>query len=133
MAGRHTFAMSRSSQALVTAEMSEIIDAAEANFDILVLNSTKPVLVDFWRQACAPCRMLAPVLQRFAEQNGNIQVVKIDVETNASLAERYRIASLPSLSLFVGGEVVKSMAGAKTLAVLNAEFGPYAAARAEGA
>jgi thioredoxin 1 len=113
--------------------MGEIVDAAEATFDGLVLDSAKPVLVDFWRQACAPCRMLAPVLQRFADQNDDIQVVKVDVEAHPALAERYQIASLPSLSLFVGGAVVKSMAGAKTLAVLNAEFGPYAAAGTQGA
>jgi thioredoxin 1 len=112
--------------------MSEIIDAAEATFGPLVLSSPAPVLVDFWRQACAPCRMLAPVLQRFADQHDDIQVVKVDVEAHPALAERYGIASLPGLSLFVGGQVVKTMSGAKTLAVLNAEFGPYAAAGTPG-
>ena len=66
--------------------MNGITDVTEDSFSDLVLNSDGPVLVDFWRQACAPCRMLAPVLQRFADQNGGIRVVKVNVEENTALA-----------------------------------------------
>lgn len=105
--------------------MSAVRDVTVDDFDAVVLAGPKPVLVDFWRQACAPCRMLAPVLDRFAEDQDAIDIVKVNVEENPDLATACGVSSIPALNLYVGGELVKSLVGPKTLAVLNAEFGPY--------
>lgn len=91
--------------------MSEIVLTAE-NFNKEVLQSDIPVLVDFWATWCGPCRMLAPIVQEFAEDNtGNIKVGKVNVDEQPELAAEYKISSIPTLIAFKDGKSVKQTIG----------------------
>jgi thioredoxin 1 len=94
--------------------MSERVSTVtDSTFEKDVLQSTKPVLVDFWAAWCAPCRMLAPTIDAIAEQFGdNAQVVKVNVDDSTSTAQRYGIKGIPTLILFNGGKEVERVVGA---------------------
>ena len=78
-----------------------------------MLKSEKPVLVDFFATWCGPCRMVAPVLEEIAEENENIKVVKIDVDQEPGLAQKFGVTSIPLLVVIKDGEVVNQSLGAK--------------------
>lgn len=86
----------------------------EANFDRDVLKSDKPVLVDFWAEWCQPCRKVAPLLEEIATEMGDkVEIVKLNIDENPEIARRYRIMSVPTLTVFKNGEPVQSVAGAR--------------------
>lgn len=80
-------------------------------FENEVINAKETVLVDFFATWCGPCKMLAPELEKFSEQHPEIKVVKIDVDEETPLAIKYGVASIPTLLLFKGGEVVNKTLG----------------------
>ena len=97
----------------------------EASFAEDVLMSDKPVLVDFWAEWCGPCKMIAPILEEIAAKNEGITIVKLNVDENPALSAQYGITSIPTMNVFKGGEVVKSIIGAKPKAALLADLAPY--------
>ena len=83
-----------------------------ANFDSVVLNSDKPVLVDFWATWCGPCKMIAPVIEELAQElEGKVVVAKLDVDQSPDIAGRYGVMSIPTMLVFEGGKVVKHTVG----------------------
>jgi len=92
---------------------SQIKEVNDDNFAQVVLDSERPVLVDFWAQWCGPCRTLAPIVEAVAEQYaGSAQVVKLNVDDNPSVVEKYRIQAIPTLIVFRDGEEKKRILGA---------------------
>ena len=98
----------------------------DATFEEEVLKSDKPVIVDYWAEWCGPCRMVAPVLEEIAtEHAGKINVVKINIDENPQVAQRYQILQIPTLNVFSGGEVVKQVIGAKPKSALLRDLAEY--------
>lgn len=89
------------------------ITLTEANFEKEVLESTLPVIVDFWAPWCAPCNIVAPILKELAEEySGRLKVGKLNTDENHMLADRYGIRGIPTLMIFKQGEVVEQIVGA---------------------
>ncbi|MFY8000823.1 MAG: thioredoxin [Candidatus Kapaibacteriota bacterium] len=93
--------------------MSEPTHLTDDNFQAEVLDSDKPVLVDFWAAWCGPCRMIAPVIEEIArDYDGKAKIGKLDVDNNQRVAMQYGIRSIPALLIFQGGKVVDQIIGA---------------------
>ena len=84
---------------------SKVEHVNQDNFNEKVLQSTAPVLVDFYADWCGPCKALAPVLEEFARETPNAKIVKVNVDENSALADRYKIESIPSLLVFKDSEL----------------------------
>jgi thioredoxin 1 len=98
----------------------------DATFDAEVLQSSKPVIVDYWAEWCGPCRQVAPVLEEIASEYGDkIDVVKLNIDENPSVSTRYKIMAIPTLGVFQNGEVVKQIVGAKPKAALLRDLAEF--------
>src|ERR1700722_20205751 len=99
------------------------IEVSDASFSSDVLSSNKPVLVDFWATWCGPCKMVAPVLEQIAAQQGDqLTVAKPDGDANPDTARDYEVVSIPTMILFKDGQPVKRIVGAKGKAALLREL-----------
>ena len=89
------------------------INVTVNNFEEEVLNSDKPVLIDFWASWCGPCRMIAPIVEEIAEERSDIKVAKINVDDEPSLANKFGVMSIPTLVVMKDGEVVNQAVGVR--------------------
>jgi len=108
--------------------MKSTIQVTEQNFETEVLQSTQPVIVDFYADWCGPCKMIAPALEEIAgELTGRVKVAKVNVDEQSALAQRYHVQSLPTLLYFQNGEVVNQTIGATSKKNILAKLNPTTA------
>ncbi len=109
-------------------ESEFVNDVSDANFDAEVLQSDRPVLVDFWAAWCAPCRMISPVLEQLAARHAaRLKVVKVDVDANPELGQRFGAQSIPLLVVLRDGREVDRIVGAVPPAALEQRLAPVLA------
>src|SRR5438552_18144585 len=95
----------------------------EESFDKQVLESEQPVLVDFWAEWCGPCHAIAPVLDQIAEERSDLKVVKLNIDEQPAVAQRYGVMSIPTLILFKDGEPAAAAVGAMPKSMLEERLG----------
>ena len=102
------------------------VTVTDASFDTDVLQADKPVIVDFWAAWCGPCRQVAPVLEEIAaEHRDKVTVAKVNIDENPEIARRYQILSIPTMNVYQGGQVVKTVVGAKPKAALLRDLADF--------
>jgi thioredoxin 1 len=104
--------------------MVEVKHATDSTFEELVLQNEKPVVVDFWAAWCGPCRMVSPELEKLAEKyEGFVEVVKVDVDANPAISQKFNILSLPTIAFFQPGKQPMGVVGFRPLEQLEQHFG----------
>lgn len=104
--------------------MADVMEITADNFQALVLENEKPVLIDFWAEWCGPCRMIAPVVEQIAKERSDSLVVgKLDVDQHGAIAAKYGVQGIPFLALFEHGQVVRQAVGAMPKAQLERQLG----------
>ncbi|MBH5335955.1 thioredoxin [Streptomyces pactum] len=103
------------------------VTVTDANFEETVLKSDKPVLVDFWAAWCGPCRQIAPSLEAIAAEHDEIVIAKLNIDENPGTAAKYGVMSIPTLNVYKGGEVVKTIVGAKPKAAIERDLADFLA------
>ncbi|TAJ14653.1 thioredoxin [Marinilabiliaceae bacterium JC017] len=100
-----------------------LIEVTDANFEEVVLNSDKPVLIDFWAEWCGPCRMVTPIVKELAEEyDGKAVVAKMDVDSNPGTSVKYGIRNIPTILFFKKGEIVDKQVGAVPKTILASKL-----------
>ena len=106
--------------------MSKIGEVTDQDFETQVLNSDKPVLVDFWADWCVPCHMVSPVVEEIGQEKGEgLKVVKLNIDENPQATRTYGVMSIPSLILFKAGEEVARIVGAKPKDAILRDLTPH--------
>ena len=103
-------------------------DVTDANFQNEVLDSSEPVLVDFWAPWCGPCRVVHPILEEMSGERDDVRIVSLNTDDNQQTAARYEVLSIPTLILFRDGQETKRIIGARPKRSLEAELEPALAA-----
>jgi thioredoxin 1 len=99
------------------------VEVTEQNFDQEVMQSSLPVLLDFWAEWCGPCKVLSPLVEQLAnEYEGKLKVGKVNVDENNDLAMRYNVMSIPTLKFFKNGQVIGEIVGAAPKPTIEAEI-----------
>ena len=104
--------------------MADITAVTDNNFQAEVIESDKPVLVDFWAPWCGPCRVVAPVLEEIASERDDVRVVKLNVDENQQTAAQFEVLSIPTMILFRDGQVATKVVGALPRKRLEAALEP---------
>ena len=95
-----------------------VLKITNQNFESAVINSEKPVLLDFWASWCGPCRMVSPLVDEIAQENSQFLVGKVNVDEEPELAQKFGIMSIPTLVVMKGGKIVRQVTGARPKAQL---------------
>jgi len=102
------------------------VTVTDASFATDVLGSDKPVLVDFWAEWCGPCKMVAPVLEEIAGEHAEkLTIAKLNIDENPQTARDYQVMSIPTMTVYVAGQPVKSIVGAKPKAAILKDLAEY--------
>ncbi|MDB9823381.1 thioredoxin [Deltaproteobacteria bacterium] len=103
--------------------MGNILEVSDDSFDLEIIDSDLPAVVDFWAEWCGPCKMVGPVVEELAvEYEGKIKIAKMDVDKNRQTPAKFGIRNIPTLILFKGGEVVNTIIGAQPKSSIEEEL-----------
>ena len=105
--------------------MGAVSTTSDAAFEADVINQDRPVLVDFWAPGCGPCRAVAPILDEIARDHDGVSIVKLNTDENPVITGQLGITSIPTMHVYVGGEIVKTIIGALPKPKLLRELEPF--------